>query len=265
MHDQRTLTLPPPPRPAYRRRDRVSIPRILGYAALPLSVLLILLWYIAVAITVTTAGVERPATVADKDVVRGRRSTVYWVYYDYVDPRGQVRGRSPASWEVWDNLRRGSPVKVRAVRFLGLPRSEIIGSGDPLINGSFYALVAITIGCMALTFIAFASVAKPVLRRRAIIRNGTLATGHIVSKSFKRLPKGSTIRTVTYEYTGSGTGHTRATMRVTAEEYARVHEGDAVPVVFIDGEKDNSILYGFGEYVAADDWGNELAVPAGRV
>jgi hypothetical protein len=38
-----------------------------------------------------------------------------------------------------------------------------------------------------------------------------------------------------------------------------------VPVVFIEGEKDNSILYGFGEYVAADDWGNELAVPAGRV
>lgn len=258
MHEQLTRALPPPPRPVYRRRERFSLPTLLGYALFPLSLCLFFVWHVAVVVAVTTSGVERPATVIDKDVVRTRPSTVYWVTYDYTDPQGQVRARSPASLTVWENLQRGSPLKVRTVRLLGLPRSEIVGSGAPLTDGSFYVLVAITVGCIALTVIVFASLLKPGRRQRAIIRNGTLTTGRIVGKSLRRPPKGQTTHTVAYEYLCPG--RTQATMVVTAEEYARVHEGDAVPVIFVEGGKDKSLIYGFGEYAAADDRGDELVL-----
>lgn len=255
MYGKGTGELPPPPRRVYRRRERFSLATILGYALFPVSLCVFFVWHVAVVVVVTTSGVERPATVIDMDVVRTRPSTVYWVTYDYTDPQGHVRARSPASLTVWENLRRGSPLTVRTVRLLGLPRSEIVGSGAPLMDGSFYVLVAIAVGCIALTIIVFAALLKPARRQRAIIRYGAVTTGRIVGKSVRRPPKGQTTHIVTYEYLAPG--RTQATMHVTAEEYARVHEGDAVPVVFVEDGKDNSLIYGFGEYAAADDRGDE--------
>lgn len=260
MHGYGMGDLPPPPRRVYRRRGQHPFLKFLGYFLPPVSLCLFFLWHIAVVVAVTTAGVERLATVIDKDVVRTRPSTTYWVSYEYADPRGRVRGRSPASLTVWEGLRRGSPLKVRAVRLLGLPRSEIVGSGAPGMDGSFYVLVAILIACVVLTIIVVAALFKPVLRRRAIVKYGTLTTGRVIGKSFHRTPKGQTTRTVAYEYTGPDIHPTRGTMRVTAEEYARVHEGDAVPVVFTDGIDDHSVIYGFGAYAAADDRGDELVL-----
>src|SRR5947209_8121885 len=244
MHVKGSPSLPPPPRPVYRRRGPQPL-KVLGSILLPLSLSLFLLWHIVVVVAVTEAGVERAATVVDKDTTRYRKyGTDYWLTYEYADPRGAARGRSRVSSDLWDHFHRGSPLKLRAVRILGLPRSEIVGSGVPLMDASFYVLVAITIGWNALILIVFAAVVKPALRRRAIIKYGTATMGRVVGKSVKRLPKGTTIRTVAYEYSGGEIRRAQGTMDVTAEEYARVHEGDAVPVVFTSGAKGGSVIYG---------------------
>jgi hypothetical protein len=187
------------------------------------------------------------------------------VTYEYDDPKGHVRARAHVSWSVWDEIKRGAPVKVRAARILGLPRSEIVGSGSPMMDGSFFVLVVITIGFNVLMWAVFIATLKPSLRRRAIVMHGTATTGRVTGKSVKRSPQGQIVsRTVCYEYTGPD-GATSDTMQITADEYARVHEGDTVHVVFMDGKKAASVIYGFGEYAAADDAGNELVLAAQRV
>lgn len=262
MHEQPThsVPLPPAPRRVFRRRGWHPLLKLLLYLLIPhVWAGVFQIGLVITTVALATAGTQRPATVVEKGT-SASKGTQYWVNYTYIDSLGEVRAHQRVRQRDWDQYKRGSQLTVRTVRVMGLPRSAILGPEGVAATPGLCCFLPFTILWNVIVWSVFAALVGPPLRRRAVVKYGTPTMGRVVSKSTKPSRNGRTIGTVSYEYTGPGIGRALGTMDVTADEYARVREGDAVPVVFTPGVKGGSVIYGFGEYAAADPFGDELVV-----
>jgi hypothetical protein len=249
--------IPLPPRRVYRRRGLPPLLRVVLLCLVPhvWAGVLMLYWGI-VGIALNLGGHHVTATVTLLDTVQSK-GTHYRVTYTYPAGSAAHVGNDQIKFDEWRQLKVGQTLGLRAIDFLGSHRSRI---DDPRIKASgggaccFLPFALLWNGLMCGIFVTWVG---PVWRRRWLAKRGVPAMGRLTMKNVKVEKKNKTY-TLGYTFSSWEGLPQVGTMKVNALEFAEMREGQLLPVLYDPVRPHRSMIYGLGEYAAADDRGDEL-------
>lgn len=253
-----SIPLPPPPRRVYRRRGTPLYLRIILTCLVPHVWAGVALLYVSlVPIVLSVAGRHVAAKITLLDTVNSK-GTHYRVKYTYPVGRPAHTDSRNIKLAEWRQLKVGQTLGVREINFLGIQHSRI---DDPRISeGGLssccllpFALLWNGIMCgLVVTWIG------PAWTRKRLAKLGLPAVGRLTMKRCDIDSKKNRTYKLGYAFMTSSGLPIVGVMAVTEKEFSDMSDGQIVPVLYDASRPRRNMIYGLGEYAAADDRGDEL-------
>ena len=215
-----------------------------------------MLYFAAAGVALDVAGRHVTAKIMLLDTTHSK-GTHYRVTYAYPPGNPTHVENESINFNDWKSLKVGESIGLREITFGGIYRQCL---DDPRIHGRGvgsacfvpFALLWNVIMCGI-----FLSWIGPVWKRRRLAKLGTPAMGKLTMKTVKPRKNDKTY-TLGYSFVDSNGRPQVGTMEVNAHEFSEMADGQLVPVLYDPMRPHRSMIYGLGEYAAADDRGDEL-------
>jgi hypothetical protein len=238
-------TLPPPPRRIRRRAGGIGNPIFRFIILIPFVIIGVSMTLaVPVRLLIRSHGTSIVATVDSTDT-RSNHRGFYANYHFLFDGQSHV-DRQPVAQNVFNSLKPGQLVAGRAMNFGGwvIP---VIDLGD--VNGTT-RMIAVTAGCWdAAVVFFFWQLMMPIRRERRLVRGGSVVSGTIADRRYRRF------RTVMYyiSYTYSVDGKQCFNqVRVSRASHDAADIGSAVTVLHDPMQPALSVPYEYCNYEVVD-------------